>query len=175
MDSDWALVIATFALIGVTLWYATETRSMASAMRRQTEELLAPRVSVRVERRDGRVWLVVENTGEVGADHLSLATEAEIPTMDRGWMQPLAMHDIFNPNAATYLAPRSRRELVIGPEKWILEQRNYYLPRFTVKVSYGRPGRASIEEEIPIVVMSLFTVGELRHPDEPDREWTAEG
>jgi hypothetical protein len=159
LNSQWALVIATFALILITAWYARATWVMASRMKQQTDALIAPRVSVHAERRDGIVWLVVKNKGLSSARDVHLATDKAVPTNDQGFFEPLQDHRLFK-EPPTHLAPDEKRELVLGSETWIRENPNYYKPSFTITVSYTWSGGGPIKEDTPIEVHSLWSLAQ---------------
>jgi hypothetical protein len=159
MDSQWALVIATGALIVITAWYARATWLMARNMKEQTDALLAPFVVVRAERREGSVRLVVENTGRSAARDLKLSADWVVQTNDHGMLHHLQEDRLFK-GKPVYLTPGERREIEIGTEDWIREQWNYYYPVITVTVSYGWRGGEPMEEEVPIEVHSLWSEGE---------------
>jgi hypothetical protein len=159
LNSQWALVIATSALILITAWYARATWVMASRMKQQTDALIAPRVVVRAERRDGNVWLVVENKGLSSACDVRLSTDKAVPTNDRGWGQPLQDYRLFQDPPA-HLAPDEKREMVIGSETWIRQHPNPYKPRFTITVTYTWPGGGQVTEDTPIEVNSLWSLAQ---------------
>lgn len=159
MDSQWALVIATGALIVITAWYARATWVMARNMKEQTAALLAPFVVVRAERRDGSVRLVIENTGRSAACDLKLSADLEVQTNDHGFLHHLQDHRLFK-GEPVYLPPGERREIEIGTEDWVHQCWYDYYAVFTITVSYGWRGGEPVEEEVPIEVHSLWSTGE---------------
>lgn len=169
MDSQWALIIVTVVLVLITAWYARATWVMASRMKQQTDALIAPRVVVRAERRDGNVWLVVENKGLSSARDVRLTADKPVPTNDQGFFEPLQDHRLFR-EPPTHLAPDEKREMVIGSEAWVRENPNYYKPRFTITVSYTWSGGEPVNEDTPIEVDGLWSLAEQIRANQDRRD-----
>lgn len=151
------MVAVTVVLVGITGWYATETRRMAKKMAEQTTALIAARVVVWAERRDGNVYLVIENQGASSAMDLHLGSDREVPTEDQGFHQPLRDHRLFQ-QRPTQLAPKARREIVVGSEAWVMKYPNYFKPEFAITATYTWPGGTSITEVTPIEIGDLWSL-----------------
>jgi hypothetical protein len=159
VDSQWALFIATLVLVCITAWYARETSRMAAHMKQQTDAMMAPRIVVRLERSRGNVSLVAENRGLTPVRDLRLATDKQVPTCDSGVFLPLPDHRAFK--RPIYLGPSDEYRIVLGSEQFIKENRNYYLPRFTVSATYTLPDGAQSGQSVPIEILSMWTKGEV--------------
>jgi hypothetical protein len=157
VSSEWAMVIVTLVLVCITAWYARETSRMAKRMTEQTNALVAPRVVVRAERRDGSVYLIVENQGASSACDLRLATDKEVPTNDRDFFQPLTDHRLFR-NPPSQLAPGERSQILMASEEWVMRNPNYYKPRLMITASYTWRGGTPITEMTPIEIDSLWSL-----------------
>jgi hypothetical protein len=170
LNSQWALFIATVVLVAITVWYARATWVMAAQMKEQTEALVAPRMVVRVEKRDGNVQLVVENKGLSSARDLRLVASRPVPTCDEGVYQPLNHHRLFK-EPPTHLTPGEKREILLGSEKWMdHDGAQYYHPTLTITVSYTWRDDEPITEETPIDVYGLWSLPQrLRISKDPDR------
>ena len=154
MDSQWVMVVITAVLVCITAWYATETRRMAKKMAEQTAALLAPRVVVWAERRDGNVYLVVENQGASSAMELRLSSDREIPTDDQGFHLPLREHRLFQQHPCQ-LVPRARQEILVGSEAWVMEYPNYYKPELVITATFTWRGGE------PVAETTLIEIGDL--------------
>jgi hypothetical protein len=168
ISSQSALFIATVVLVVITAWYATATWVMASRMKEQSDALIAPRVTLRAERRNGDAWLVLENRGLSTAREIRLIVDRPVPTKDLGVRQPLTADRLFS-DRPTCLGPGETREMVLGSDAWIMENYNDYSSPFTVSASYSWTDGRSVKEDLPIHVLHLWSTAELdnatRAPD----------
>jgi hypothetical protein len=156
-----AQAVAAVVLVAITAWYAWATRLMARVMEEQTEALVAPVVEVRVERQDGDVALVVENTGRSAARQLRLSLDHELPTKSAdGYYQPLGTTRLFSRPLA-YLGAGVKHRIVLGVEGWLASEGfNYYARAFTVEIAYYWRGEPVIDN-VTLETHALFGEHEL--------------
>lgn len=125
-------------------------------MRLQTELMTAPRLNTELLRRDGKVLLVVENSGIAPIHDLQLSIDVPLPTRDCDWMQPLDSLPLFM--GPRYFGAGRRSEIVIGDEQWVVLNAGSF-PAGTLTTSYTWGGNV-INEAMPFVVRGLWTDGQ---------------
>lgn len=139
--SNWALVIATFALVALTAWYALQTRNMARAASLQAEESSRPLVTVRDVTRYSGIFaefhLRIANDGRSPALGVTFGVAPDV-TIKRGRERPLSTFPLLA-SGVEALPAGSEHFIYLGYWEHIATK------KFTVTCSYRSATKAYAE------------------------------